>query len=186
MGEHRKSPATMTTMSSATSKVFGNKLRATAPSSSFRARGVRAVTMAKVKNEAPVSEREFRQNLGYTEKDSAGQANIFAVEPQVYLQGEENTALVLGVTIVGLAAAFGLGYTLVNQACRGRRRPRLLVRERTDPVLLPAEVRPSSATTSAGVPGRRGASRPSARHGGRRRGCRRASCHVSKQQLGLF
>merc|ERR1712157_20091 len=114
MGEHRKSPATMSTMSSATSKVFGNKLRATAPSSSFRARGVRAVTMAKVKNEAPVSEREFRQNLGYTEKDSAGQANIFAVEPQVYLQGEENTALVLGVTVVGLAAAFGLGYTLVN------------------------------------------------------------------------
>lgn len=78
-------------------------------------RGTRAVTRAKVKNEAPVSEKEFRQNLGYTEKDSAGQANIFAVEPQVYMQGsDENTALVFGVTALGMAAAFGLGYTLVT------------------------------------------------------------------------
>ena len=64
----------------------------------------------------PVTERDMRQSLGFTEKDSAGQSNIFAVEPQVYLQGgDENTALVFGVTAMGLAAAFGLGYTLIMQ-----------------------------------------------------------------------
>merc|ERR1712176_1009129 len=66
--------------------------------------------------EAPVSEQAFRQNLGYTEKDSAGQSNIFAVEPRVYMQGSgENTALVFGVTFIGFAAAFGLGYTLFTE-----------------------------------------------------------------------
>ncbi|QDZ19536.1 hypothetical protein HOP50_03g20540 [Chloropicon primus] len=99
-----------TTMRNTANKVFGRKVRA-APAAS---RGCRVVTQAKIKGEVPVSEKEFRRNLGYTEKDSAGQANIFAVEPQVYLQKDENTALVFGVTAVGLAAAFGLGYTLIN------------------------------------------------------------------------
>uniref|UniRef100_A0A7S2Z1Z1 Uncharacterized protein n=1 Tax=Chloropicon laureae TaxID=464258 RepID=A0A7S2Z1Z1_9CHLO len=75
----------------------------------------RLVTRAKVKNEVPVSEKEFRKSLGFTEKDSAGQSNIFAVEPRVYVQGEENTALVLAISVVGLVAAGGLGYTLISE-----------------------------------------------------------------------
>merc|ERR1711924_524929 len=62
----------------------------------------------------PGFRKGVQAELGLHREGLGRQANIFAVEPQVYLQGEENTALVLGVTVVGLAAAFGLGYTLVN------------------------------------------------------------------------
>ena len=73
-------------------------------------------TRANLKNkDAPVSEKEFSRNLGFTERDSAGQSNIFAVEPQVYLQKGENSALVFGVTFVGVVAALGLGYTLIAE-----------------------------------------------------------------------
>ena len=73
----------------------------------------RVVTKAKQKTYTNSTE-SFRQNLGYTEKDSAGQSNIFAVEPQVYVQGKgENTVASLAVTVIAFAGAFGLGYTLI-------------------------------------------------------------------------
>ena len=76
----------------------------------------RVATRANLKNQdAPVSEKEFSRNLGFTERDSAGQSNIFAVEPQVYLSQGENNALVFGVTFVGVVAALGLGYTLIAE-----------------------------------------------------------------------
>merc|ERR1740138_197835 len=95
-------------MKSTSSKVIGG--RKVNPASS---RGL-VTTRAKKSTTVVDNSSSFRQNLGFTEKDSAGQSNIFAVEPNVYVQSKtENTVAVFGVTAVALAAAFGLGYTLI-------------------------------------------------------------------------
>merc|ERR1712188_16551 len=94
-------------MKSASSRVIGGRKVNSASS-----RGLVA-TRAR-KNTVVDNNSTFRQNLGFTEKDSAGQSNIFAVEPNVYVQSKsENTVAVFAVTAVGFAAAFGLGYTLI-------------------------------------------------------------------------
>merc|ERR1711924_553527 len=94
-------------MKSTSSKVIGG--RKVNPASS---RGL--VTTRAMKSTVVDNSSSFRQNLGFTEKDSAGQSNIFAVEPNVYVQSKsENTVAVFGVTALALAAAFGLGYTLI-------------------------------------------------------------------------
>ena len=60
--------------------------------------------------------------LGYQEEDSAGQTNIFAVEPKAYVgssfQSEVNPAL-LGAIIVGAAAVILLGLSAINNAKNG-------------------------------------------------------------------
>merc|ERR1712087_821192 len=105
MGQQQHRVKMMMKNVNTTSKALGRKLAA-APAS-------RVVTKAKQKTYTNSTE-SFRQNLGYTEKDSAGQSNIFAVEPQVYVQGKgENTFAVLAVTALSLVGAFGLGYTLI-------------------------------------------------------------------------
>merc|ERR1711924_350036 len=94
-------------MKSTSSKVIGG--RKVNPASS---RGL--VTTRAKKSTVVDNSSSFRQNLGFTEKDSAGQSNIFAVEPNVYVQSKsENTVAVFGVTALAFAAAFGLGYTLI-------------------------------------------------------------------------
>merc|ERR1712159_5048 len=70
--EERRATKTNTKMSArmnvnvTTKRALGRKL--SGPSTR------RIVTQAKIKPEAPVSERQFRQNLGFTEKDSACKA----------------------------------------------------------------------------------------------------------------
>merc|ERR1712115_126418 len=104
--------ATSKMMKSSTSKVIGRKCNLASASSSAR-RGGLVSTRAK-KSTVVDNNSTFRQNLGFTEKDSAGQSNIFAVEPNVYVQSKsENTVAVFAVTALGFAAAFGLGYTLI-------------------------------------------------------------------------
>merc|ERR1712157_212321 len=104
--------ATSKMMKSSTSKVIGRKCNLASASSSARLGGL-VSTRAK-KSTVVDNNSTFRQNLGFTEKDSAGQSNIFAVEPNVYVQSKsENTVAVFAVTALGFAAAFGLGYTLI-------------------------------------------------------------------------
>eukprot|EP00239_Pterosperma_sp_CCMP1384_P006491 CAMPEP_0197856868 /NCGR_PEP_ID=MMETSP1438-20131217/29389_1 /TAXON_ID=1461541 /ORGANISM="Pterosperma sp., Strain CCMP1384" /LENGTH=159 /DNA_ID=CAMNT_0043472481 /DNA_START=144 /DNA_END=623 /DNA_ORIENTATION=+ len=60
-----------------------------------------------------------RASLGYTDEDSAGQSNIFAVEPQVSIQrgaGDTTTKIVAGVGAALAAGAIFLGLTSLRDA----------------------------------------------------------------------
>merc|ERR1712176_36909 len=57
----------------------------------------------------------LNSNLGFTEKDSAGQSNIFAVEPSVYMQSKSDGASSAAtlLTVLGVGAGFGLVASLL-------------------------------------------------------------------------
>ncbi|KAK9805221.1 hypothetical protein WJX72_006918 [[Myrmecia] bisecta] len=66
---------------------------------------------AKEDNKGLSFKSNSRAALGYLEEDSAGQTNIFAVEPKQYVQGgsRDPTQGTQGLALVGVAGAFAVG-----------------------------------------------------------------------------